>query len=115
MLAFERLIYILMGYLLPRTVHFFKTRSSSQWPKETATVLTSNSTPGSAGAVSVIVYSYTHEGRYCSGTHEKPFLSQTSAKRYAANFPKGSQMIVRVKPEVPTASIVHDHDQTGWR
>jgi hypothetical protein len=63
------------------------------------------------GALAEIIYSYSHNGHYFSGTYEKQFSSSFEAKRYVASFSKGSQIIVRVKPESPKTSIMRDDDQ----
>src|SRR5262245_15432549 len=102
---------IVYGYLIRTVIHLFKSRGSHQWPKENGTVLVSSTSNGYGGAVAEIIYSYTYQGRYCSGRHERPFMSSDSAKRYAAGFPKTSHIVVRIKPGEPTTSIVRDDDQ----
>lgn len=99
---------ILIRYLIETVRYLIKARGSDHWPKENATALVSRKT---RYADAEIIYSYTHEGRYCSGTHEKMFRSLESAKRYVASFPTGSKIVVRVKPGSPQTSIVYDDDQ----
>jgi hypothetical protein len=102
---------IFLGYVIRTVIHLFKSRGSRQWPKENGTVLVSSTTSGYGGPVADIIYSYTHKGRYCSGRHQKPFLSSGSAKRYVAGLPKETPIVVRVKPGDATTSIVRDDDQ----
>jgi hypothetical protein len=73
--------------------------------------LSTASTRRRGEGVAEIIYYYSHDGHYFSGTHEKQFSSYFEANRYVVSFPKGSQIIVRVKPESPKTSIVRDDDQ----
>jgi hypothetical protein len=102
---------IIVGHLIRTVIHLFKSRGSHQWPKQNATVLSSRMLGGYGGPVAEVIYSYTHQGRYCSGQYKKPFMSSDSAKRFVAGFPKRTQIVVRVKPEDPVMSIVRDDDQ----
>jgi hypothetical protein len=61
--------------------------------------------------VAEIIYSYSHNGKYFSGTHKKQFISYDSANRYIGGFPKDAQIVVRVKPEHPKTSFLRDDDQ----
>jgi len=103
--------YVVVGYLVRMTIGLVKGRGSDQWPRENATVWSSNTSNLYGGGVAEIIYSYSHNGRYFSGTHEKQFLSYDSANWYVAGFPKGAQLVVRVKPGRPKTSILRDDDQ----
>ena len=88
-----------------------KGRGSDQWPTENATVYSSNTSDLFPGGLAEIVYSYSHQGQYFSGTHEKRFVSYFDAERYVAGFPKDERVVVRVKPWHPKTSILRDEDQ----
>jgi hypothetical protein len=111
-----RLLRILFGYIA-RTAPLIRGRGSDQWPIEKATVYSSKASDLFPGGLAEIVYSYSHKGQYFSGIHEKQFGSYFDATRYAAGFPKGLQIVVRVKPERPKTSILRhtDQDQTAMR
>ena len=101
-----------MANLVRAVIQLNKFRDSDQWPRETATVWTSGAAEGQRGAgVAQIIYYYSHHGHYFSGTHRKAFRSYGLANRYVAGFPKGTQIVVRVKPEHPKTSILRDADQ----
>jgi len=53
------------------------------------------------GGLAEITYSYSYNGKHFSGMHEKQFLSYFEATRYVAGFPKGTQIVVRVRPGQP--------------
>jgi hypothetical protein len=106
-----RLVSVLVGYVVRMATRPFKAWRSDQWPRENATVYSSNTSDLFPGGLAEIIYSYSHKGKYFSGTHTKQFLSSFEADRYSAGFPKGSQFVVRVNPGHPKTSIVRDDDQ----
>ena len=99
-----------MSYLVRMAIRRIKGRGSDQWPRENATVWSSNAS-NLCGGVVEIIYSYSHNGQYFSGSHEKQFLSYGSANLYAAALPRGTQLVVRVKPEHPKTSFLREDDQ----
>jgi Protein of unknown function (DUF3592) len=103
--------HVVVGYLVRIATRLIKGRGSDQWPRENATVWSSNTSNLYGGGVAEIIYSYSHNGHYFSGTHEKQFISYDSANRYVAGFPKGTQIVARVKPGHPKTSILRDDDQ----
>jgi hypothetical protein len=106
---------ILIGYWVRVAIRLFKARGSNEWPSEEATVLTSSASNSYGGPVAEVIYSFSHHGRYLSGTHQKPFLLYDSAKRYAAGFPMDTPITVRVNPGNPMTSIVRDQDQAAMK
>ena len=108
-------MYWLIRWLVDNIVRIVgrltKERGSDQWPHENATVYHSTTSDRFPGGVAEVIYSYSHNGQYFSGTHEKHFSSYFEANRYVASFPKGAKIVVRVKPESPKTSIVCDDDQ----
>src|SRR5262245_55245094 len=101
------LVRIVVDYLA-RALALVKGRGSDQWPSENATVYSSQTSDLFPGGLAEIVYSYSDKGQYLSGTHEKRFLSYFEATRYVAGFPKGMQIVVRVKPGHAKTSILRD-------
>jgi Protein of unknown function (DUF3592) len=104
-------IDILFGYLIRTLIRALKARRSNTWPVENATVTFSSTSGGYGGPVAEVGYSYTHQGRFFSGGYQKPFIFLESAKRYAAGLTRGTHIVVRVKPDHPEVSLVHDSDQ----
>jgi len=93
-----------------------KFEGSDQWPRENATVWTSRAAEGQRSeGIAQIIYYYSHDGHYFSGTHEKEFRTYGLANRYVAAFPKGTQFVVRVKPGNPKTSILRDEDQVAMK
>jgi hypothetical protein len=103
---------VFVGYLVRLVTRLFKGRGSEQWPRESATVWSSKTSDLFPGGLAEIIYSYSHQGEYFSGTHEKQFLSYFEATQYIAGFPKGTEIVVRIKPGYPKMSVVRDDDQT---
>ena len=99
---------VVVVYLVRMAIRLIKGRGSDQWPSENATVYSSQTSDLFPGGLAEIVYSYSHKGQYFSGTHEKRFLSYFEATRYVAGFPKGMQIVVRVKPGHAKTSILCD-------
>jgi len=102
---------IFIGYWVRNLFRLFKARGSQRWPIEEANVQTSSARYSFGGPVAEVIYSFSHQSHYLSGTHHKPFLSHDSAKQYVAGFPKDTRFSVRVNPENPKISIVRDEDQ----
>ena len=107
----NELVHIVISYLVRMIGPMIKGRGSNQWPRENATVCSSRTSYIYHGAVAEIVYRYSHNGQYCSGTHKKQFISRDSARRYASGLPTGTAIVVRVKPGHPMTSIVRDDDE----
>jgi|SRR5881392_3197340 hypothetical protein len=55
-------------------------------------------------------YTYCIDGKIYVGTNVKPFVFSNSANIYAAQFPKGKQISVRVKPNNPSFSLLLDSE-----
>ena len=105
-----------VAYLVRKASSLIKGRGSDQWPRENATVWTSRASEGQRSeGVAQIIYYYSHDGHYFSGTHEKEFRSYGLANRYVAAVPKGTQFVVRVKPGNPKTSILRDEDQVAMK
>jgi hypothetical protein len=104
---------IIVGYIVRITMQTIKSRGGSRWLLQRATVTGSNceySVYG--GQVAEVTYTWNRDGEYFSGMHKEPFLFHGSAVEYAARFPAGSDLIIRVQPSQPEVSIIRDNDQT---
>lgn len=55
-------------------------------------------------------YTYRLDDKTYAGTNVKPFVFLNSAERYAAEFPKGQKVSVRVNPSNPSVSLLLDSD-----
>src|SRR5438045_762513 len=96
---------ILIGYWVRAVIRMYKARGSNKWLIEKATVMSSSASNDYGGPVAEVIYSFRHQEKYLSGTHQKPFLSHDSAKKYVSGFPKDTRFSVRVNPENPKISI----------
>ena len=102
--------------MLRVAIQRIKFEGNDQWRRENATVWMSRASEGQGGVgVAQIIYYYSHDGHYFSGTREKEFRSYGLANRYVADFPKGTQFVVRVKPGNPKTSILRDEDQVAMK
>src|SRR5215467_912231 len=99
-------------YVSGSVVRLIKTLGSGVWPLEYATVSSSSRSAVYGGPIARITYTYRHQGRLFTGQHAKSFLLQSSAEQYAATYPVGSTIFVRIKPGQPITTIVHDDDQS---
>ncbi len=112
----DRLLDLLLGcllYLIRIVIRMMKERGSSTWPVEKGTVRGSSCEAAPyGGPVAEITYTYTYEGEYFSGMNREPFILGGSAQEYVARFRAGGDVIVRVNPIEPEASIVREDDQT---
>src|SRR3981189_3520566 len=105
-------IDILIGYLIRILIQMTRARGSSRWPLERAKVTGSNCDAAVyGGPVAEVTYTYAQAGEYFSGTHREPFILRDSAEEYAARFPAGGDVIIRVQPGEPEVSIVREDDQ----
>jgi hypothetical protein len=105
-------VYIV--YLFKWLFRLVRRRGSNSWPVIQASVTSSIASPGGFGCSTVeVIYTYEIDGRIFGGRNEKPFISPNSAENYLADFPQGSRVIVRTKPEMPEVSVVLDSDQSG--
>lgn len=105
---------VYIAYLFKWLSRLLQRRGSDAWPIVQASVTSSSSSPGGFGcSTAEVIYTYEIDGHIFGGRNEKPFVSPNSAENYAADFPKGSRVIVRTKPQIPEVSVVLDSDQSG--
>ena len=98
-------------YIFKAVVNWVRARGSRKWPSVEATVLADPDRNRGVGCLNVeIFYSYRFDGELYTGSHDEPFLID-STKEYAARFPKDGSLVVRVKPGEPEVSVVRDEDQ----
>lgn len=97
---------VVIEYLIRVIARTIKRRRSREWPSTKATVVSSDCPKTSSCDLAEVVYLYRFKDERYSGTDQKPFLSQSSAKDYISHFPTGTEFDVRVKPDDPEVSIV---------
>jgi uncharacterized protein DUF3592 len=105
---------VLVGYLvylIRIVIRMIKARGGSTWPVVKAKVTGSTCDATYRGAIAEVTYTYPYQGGHFAGIHREPCVLRGSAEEYVARFPAGGDIIVRVKPETPEASIVCDRDQ----
>ncbi|MGA9353608.1 MAG: DUF3592 domain-containing protein [Terriglobales bacterium] len=104
---------IIVGYIVRITMRTLKARGSGRWPLQKAKVTGSNCEySASGGQVAEVTYAWNRDGEYFSGMYKEPSLLLSSAVEYAARFPAGGDVIIRVKPSHPEMSIIRDSDQS---
>lgn len=105
-------IDIYVEFLYRLVVSLLKRHRSSNWPRAEAEVMSSQCPQATYGCdVAEIYYKYRINGELYVGIHEKGFVSNSSRMDYADKFPTGRKIIVRVKSEDPSVSILQDEDQ----
>ena len=88
-----------------------RARGARSWPVIIAKVTGTNYRPGGFGcAVAEITYKYRLDGELYTGSDAVPFISGSSAKDYLENYPRGSELLVRVKPGRPDFAVVLQKD-----
>ena len=53
-----------------------------------------------------VIYSYSVQGEWYSGKHTEPFMFKHSAEQYAAAFPAGREILVRVSLADPELTVL---------
>ena len=102
---------IYVEYLFRVIFRFFKARGSTSWPVVTAKTTITNCRAGGFGcAVANIAYKYRVDGELYTGADSSPFVYTSSAKAYLEDHPPGTELVVRVRPNRPSYSVVRQND-----
>jgi hypothetical protein len=97
---------IFIEYIFRMLVRATKLLRSRNWPIVKATVLSAECPHASYGCtVATVYYEYAINSEKYGTAYEKPFISRDSGADYAAQFVKGMDLKVRVKPSNPTVSV----------
>lgn len=105
---------VYIAYLFKWLIRSLQRRGSNAWPIIRASVTNSRWSAGRLGCSTAEVnYTYEIDGHIFGGRNEKPFVSPNSAENYAADFPEGSRVLIRTKPQLPDVSVVLDSDQSA--
>jgi hypothetical protein len=100
---------ILVEYLFRVIVRAVRLLRSRDWPVAMGIVLSAECPRSWYGCtVASVYYEYPIAGEKYGAVYEKPFLSHDSGVEYAAQFVKGIDFKVRVKPEDPSTSVPSD-------
>jgi uncharacterized protein DUF3592 len=99
-------LYAIVEYLIRVTGHAIKEGRSRDWPMTRATVVSARYDKTSSCNLTEVVYTYRFNGEHYSGKNTKPFWFSTNAEIYTRDFPSGTEITVRVKPNHPEVSIV---------
>ncbi len=103
-------IDVIVGYIVRSMRNARRSGGSTEWVLVEAIVTADPIKSSGYGGTSVeIVYSYRFQGELYTGLHEEPFFLPDS--EYMERFAKGRTFMVRVKPDEPEVSVVHDGDQ----
>jgi hypothetical protein len=101
-----------IAYIFKVLVRLLKPRGSSGWTTVNGTVSSSSWSAGGFGCSSAeVAYTYRFRGELYSGLDEVPFVSPSSAEKYAGRFQPGMTVAVRVKSVAPEISVIRQADQ----
>lgn len=101
-----------IAYIFKALVRLLNARGSSGWTIVDGTVSSSSWSLGGFGCSSAeVVYTYRFRGDLYSSLDEVPFISPSSAERYAGRFQPGMSVAVRVKSVAPETSVIRQADQ----
>jgi len=104
-----RWFVIFAEYLFRAFVRAIKLFRSRGWPVAMGAVLSADCPMASYGCtVATVYYEYPVAGENYGAAYEKPFISRDSAMEYTAQFVKGMNFKVRVKPKDPSTSVPFD-------
>jgi hypothetical protein len=105
---------ILGEYLLRVLMRRFRLMHSKMWPTVSGNV-TSTEYPkaGSECEIVAICYEYKLDGQLYQGCYKNPFIFPVLAEKYAARFPSGTELIIRVKPGEPSKSVMYGQASTS--
>jgi hypothetical protein len=106
-------IDIYVEFLYRFVVSLSKRRASANRPKVGAEVTSSQCRRAGYGcAVAEIYYKYRANVELHTGIHEKGFIFHNSGENYASDFDLGRAISIRVNPEDPSTSILHEEDHS---
>jgi len=99
---------IYVEYIFRQVVLLIRIVRSRNWPVMKATVTTSNCPVAGYGCdVAEVCYKYRVDGELYTGSDRKPFIIHNSAEIFVNNsVPVGADLVVRLKPDDPSTSIV---------
>jgi hypothetical protein len=97
---------ILVEYLVRVVMRIVQLLRSRSWPTVTAQVTSSFYVKAGFGCDIVeIDYKYRVNGQSYTGMHKKPWFGAWGDE-YAARFPRGTELVVLVKPGEPSVSVM---------
>jgi Protein of unknown function (DUF3592) len=103
---------IIIEYLVRILIRFIRAFRARAWLTERAKITSIGYRPGGFGcAVADLAYKYSFEGEPHEGTNANPFIWTSSAKDYSDQYCSGDEIIVRVNPKKPEASVMLEKDQ----
>lgn len=98
-------------YLARVMIRLFKRWNAQSWDIVTAKVTSTRVRGSGFGcAVADMTYNYRYAGELFTGTDANPFVWHSSAERYLEDYPRGSELLVRVRPQNPALSVVRQDD-----
>jgi hypothetical protein len=109
---------VLVGYLISLfriVARGRRARRCNGWVETTATIvgISCRTAFFLPRPIAEIVYTYHFDGGFYGGVDEKPFYTESSAKKYVDQVAKGDNLVVRVNPGEPEISVVLDQDQVS--
>lgn len=102
---------IFVLYVVRVLIRFWKQRGTSGWVLQQANIECISRPLSAWGCpVAEIVYLYTIGDETYSGSDSIPFIWRSSAEDYVRRHPEGSTLLVRVKPDDPSISVLRARD-----
>src|SRR5947209_4644354 len=109
-------IDIFVEWIFRVVIRFFRELGTGNWSVCTAKVTGAFCPKVDYGCDKAEVnYTYRIDGRTYVGTNVKPFVRLNSAKKYAAQFPQGKEISVRVDPSNSSFSLLLDSENDVQR
>jgi hypothetical protein len=102
---------IYVEFIVRVIIRLFKAWGAKSWPVVQAKVKSTHCRPGGFGcAVADIAYTYRVDGELYMGSDANPFVWTSSAKDYLENYPRDTELPVRVKPGSPDFAVLLQKD-----
>jgi len=103
---------IFVLYLIRVSIRFWRRRGTSSWMLQQANIENISRSLATWGCpLAEVTYVFKVGDETYSGSDEIPFIWRSSAEAYVHRHPKGSTLVVRVKPGDPETSVLNVGDQ----
>jgi hypothetical protein len=101
-------IDIYVEFLVRSIINLVRAHKSRDWLTVEASVLNSDVESGYGCTVAIVRYAYNLNDEPYTGTHKEPFISRRTAPDYLRRFGSDSGVVVRVKPNDHSESVLAD-------
>jgi hypothetical protein len=101
------ILFIILEYLFRLTVFTIRRHRSESWPQTKATITGFTIPKSITGHMVELDYLYYFADERFAGKSKMPFIFRSNAEACMKQFVTGAKIIVRVKPNDPSVSVVH--------